>query len=197
MSQYPAQKTEQPSSDFSQPLEPRRNFFVQFLAVVIGGAVGLVPAVVGLATFLNPLRKSVKEKQRPIGSDEAGFYQVAPLSALTQTPQALKIIADRKDAWNTFPREAIGAIYLQLLGKDEVRAFNAACPHAGCFVDFRPKIAAYHCPCHNSSFAEDGKRDPESPSARNLDALETRIVDGFVWVKFQNFKTGDKEKKAV
>jgi Rieske Fe-S protein len=197
MSQSPAPNPEHQSTDFSQPLEPRRNFFVQFLAVVIGGVVGLVPVIVGVATFLNPLRKTVKEKQRATGSDDQGFYKVVPLTALTQTPQALKIIADRKDAWNTFPKEAIGAIYLQRVGEKEVRAFNAVCPHAGCIVDYRPKSSQYQCPCHDSSFAEDGTRDPKSPSARDLDKLETRVVDGIVCVKFQNFKAGDKEMKPV
>jgi Rieske Fe-S protein len=185
------------ASDFSQPEEPRRNFFVQFLAVVIGAVVGVVPAAAGLATFLNPLRKSVRQKQVPEGSDEHGFYKVAPESSLSEIPQTHKIIADRKDAWNTFPKEPIGAIYLQRVGEGEIRAFNAACPHAGCFVNYRPKNSEYHCPCHNSSFAEDGTRDPKSPSARDLDKLETKVIEGIVCVKFQNFKAGDKEMKPV
>src|SRR5262245_23110590 len=95
---------------FNAPAEPRRGFVVQFFAVVVGGLVGVVPAVAGLATFLNPLRKSVRAKQAPSGSDPEGYYQVTALDSLGDTPQAFKIIADRKDAWNTFPKDAIGAI---------------------------------------------------------------------------------------
>ena len=58
----------------------------------------------------------------------------------------------------------------------------------------RPAKKAYHCPCHNSSFTADGTRAPDSPSARNLDSLEVKIIDGVVWVKYQDFKTGEKEK---
>src|SRR5262245_4091972 len=198
MSQPSASESGSSAPDFlAVPPEPRRGFVKQFLAVVVGGLVGLVPAAVGLATFLNPLRKSVRASQQPDGADADGYYKVAPLSALSNTPQPLQIIANRKDAWNTYPKEAIGAVYLQRVGQDEVRAFNAACPHAGCFVDWQSGKKAYHCPCHNSSFAADGKRDPQSPSARNLDDLATKIEDGVVYVKFQNFKAGDKEKKAV
>ena len=178
------------------PPEPRRGFVKQFLAVVVGGLVGLVPLAVGLVTFLNPLRKSVREKQQPTGADADGYYKVASFGALSETPQPVQIIANRKDAWNTYPKEAIGAIYLQRVGQ-EVRAFNAQCPHAGCFVDWQSGKKAYHCPCHNSSFAADGKRDPKSPSARDLDDLATKIKDGFVYVKFEKFKAGDKEKKVV
>src|SRR5438309_3578166 len=176
MSQQPASDPRQPVPDFlALPPEPRRGFVKQFLAVVIGGLVGLVPAAVGLATFLNPLRNSVKAKQRPSGSDAQGFYTVATLDSLSDVPQAFKIIADRKDAWNTFPKDAIGAVYLQRVGKNEVRAFNVSCPHAGCSVDWRPAEKAYHCPCHNSSFEADGTRSATSPSARDLDALEVKI----------------------
>ena len=187
----------QPAPDFSIPPAPRRSFLTQFLAAAVGALVGIVPAIVGLATFLNPLRKSVLQKQAPSGSDADGYYEVTALAALDATPQAFKIIADRKDAWNVFPQEAIGAVFLSLDGDNSVRAFNVTCPHAGCRVDFRGGKQAYHCPCHNSSFDVDGTRSPESPSARDLDSLKTKVVDGRVWVKYQDFKAGEKDKKPV
>ena len=182
-----------PAPDYLTPPEPRRNFFAQLAAVLVGGLAGLVPMAAGLATFLNPLRKSVKAKLQPSGSTN-GFYKVASLDSLSETPQAFKIIADRKDAWNTFPKDAIGTVYLTRTSGDEIRAFNVTCPHAGCAVDWRATKQTYHCPCHNSSFQHDGTRDPNSPSARDLDSLEVKILDGAVWVKYQDFKTGEKEK---
>jgi Rieske Fe-S protein len=186
-----------PGPDVFSPGEPRRGFVAQMTAIVIGGLVGIVPAAVGLATFLNPLRKSVKEKQRPVGSDAEGYYRVTTLESVSVVPQAYKIIADRKDAWNTFPKDAIGAVYLSLAGAGKVRAFNVTCPHAGCGVDWKAGKRAYLCPCHNSSFDADGVRDPKSPSARDLDSLDVKIVDRVVWVKYQDLKTGVKEKKPV
>lgn len=190
--------SQEPAPDFFTPPQERRNFVKELAAVIIGVLVGIVPAAVGLLTFFNPLRKSVQARQRPSGSDAEGYFRVAPLETLGETPQAFKIIADRRDAWNVFRQEAIGAVYLSRLGTKDVRAFNVSCPHAGCAVDWRPAKHAYHCPCHNSSFAEDGTRAPKSPSARDLDSLSVKIADdGMVWVKFQNFKAGDKEKKPV
>src|SRR5205085_11849125 len=97
MSQQPVSSAPQSAPDFSNPSAPRRGFMKQFLAGAVGALVGIVPVAVGLATFLNPLRKSVQEKQRPAGSDEEGYYDVTALAALNATPQAFKIIADRKD----------------------------------------------------------------------------------------------------
>jgi Rieske Fe-S protein len=193
MTQPSASDLVPPPPDYLTPPEPRRNFFTQLAAVVVGGVAGLVPLAVGLATFINPLRKSVKEKLEPSGSDQ-GFYKVTTLDSLTATPQAFKIIADRKDAWNAFPKDAIGSVYLSRLEGDKVLAFNVTCPHAGCAVDWRSAKKAYHCPCHNSAFAADGSRAPESPSARDLDSLDVEIRDGAVWVKYQDFKTGEKKK---
>ena len=197
MLQPPAPYLGRPGPDVFSPIEPRRGFVTQLTAIVIGGLVAVVPAAVGLATFLNPLRKSVKEKQRPTGSDVEGYYQVTTFESLSAIPQSYKIIADRKDAWNTFPKDAIGAVFLSRSAAGEVRAFNVTCPHLGCAVDYKAAKQAYHCPCHNSSFAADGVRDPKSPSARDLDSLLVKVVNGAVWVKYQDFKTGDKEKKPA
>jgi Rieske Fe-S protein len=198
MSQQPFSNAAPSALDASIPPAPRRGFIKQFAAGAVGVLVGIIPAAVGLATFLNPLRKSVQEKQRPEGCDKDGFYNVTPLAALSVTPQAFKIIADRKDAWNLFPKEAIGAVFLSLDGENRVRAFNVSCPHAGCAVDYRGGKKAFHCPCHNSEFTVEGERSPASPSARDLDSLETKVADdGRVWVKYQDFKAGDKEKKPV
>jgi len=194
MSQPPAPDSGRPGPDVFSHVEPRRGFVAQLTAIVIGGLVGIVPAAVGLATFFNPLRKSSKEQQAPSGSDPEGYYRVTTFDSLSDVPQAYKIIADRKDAWNTFPKDAIGAVFLSRVGQDEVRAFNVTCPHAGCAVDYKPAKHAYHCPCHNSSFAPDGERDPHSPSARDLDSLLVKVIKGVVWVKYQDFVTGKKEK---
>ena len=79
-----------------------------------------------------------------------------------------------------------------------VTALHAACPHAGCFVDYRGDHKDFFCPCHNSAFSHDGAIINPSPSARGLDTLDVAIHDdGGVWVKFQDFKAGVKQKLPV
>jgi rieske iron-sulfur protein len=67
---------------------------------------------------------------------------------------------------------------------DEIVAFTAICPHAGCVVsDWVAQTSHLHCPCHGSEY------DPAKngivvagPSPLPLPSLPVQIVDGLVTV---------------
>jgi menaquinol-cytochrome c reductase iron-sulfur subunit len=174
------------------PSPDRRDFLTKAAAVAIGGAITVVAPVAGVCVFLDPLRRK---------SEAGGAVLVAALNSLPENgePRKFPVLATRVDAWNRTPNVPVGAVYLQRMKDGTVRALNVVCPHAGCFVDFRPKQSCFHCPCHDSSFSLDGKiLDPKSPSPRPLDALEVEIRNGTeVWVKFQNYRAGVHEKIPV
>ena len=185
-----------PVEEFLKTEEPRRDFFTQVAALATGAFLGIVPLFAGLAVFLDPLRKRTRRSEG--GADEQGFLKVAPLDGLLQggAPRRYEVIDDRTDAWNLFPREAVGAVYLVRPVDGPVRAFNVKCPHAGCSVDYKPESACYQCPCHDSSFkSADGTiANPNSPSPRGLDELEVVERDGLVWVKYEEFQPGTSHK---
>lgn len=171
--------------------EPRRDFFKKASSIVIGGAITAIPMAVGVRVMMDPLRHKAAGGQR---------VKVTTLESLPKdgTPRKFAILASRVDAWNQFPDAPVGAIYLRRTGENSVEALNVVCPHAGCFVDFRAEKQGFYCPCHNSLFAMDGKiADAKSPSPRGLDLLKTEIQGNDVWVEFQNFHTGMKEKVPV
>jgi menaquinol-cytochrome c reductase iron-sulfur subunit len=168
----------------------RRNFLIKLAATVIGGIAAVFPFAVGLFTFGDPLR-------RRAAAEGDGYIRVASLDALPDdgVPRQFAVIADRTDAWNRFPDEPIGAIYLRRKrGGKEIDAFNAICPHAGCFVAYAGERNVFQCPCHNSAFQLDGEIIQPSPSPRAMDKLECKIdkVDGReeILVKFQDFLPG-------
>src|SRR5262249_50095213 len=127
--------------------------------------------------------------------------KVTTLDALPAdgVPRKFPVIAAKSDAWSKFPDAPIGAVYLRRTKDDKVEALNAVCPHAGCFVDFSAERGIFRCPCHDSSFALDGKiAGAKSPSPRALDALDVKVdTDGAVWVTFQNFIAGRADKVPV
>jgi menaquinol-cytochrome c reductase iron-sulfur subunit len=168
----------------------RRGFLKKLAANVIGAVITLIPLAAGLAVWFDPVRRKAKSGGQ--------LVRVANLSALPDDgmPRKFAIIASRVDVWNRSPETAIGAVYLRREKEGKPRAFNVVCPHAGCFVDYNAGRGAYFCPCHNSTFALDGKiNDPKSPAPRGLDELEVEIRDGSeVWVKFQNYRAGISQK---
>lgn len=173
------------------PAPDRRNFLAKAGAVIIGGAVALVAPLAGLFVFLDPLRRK---------SAQSDAVRVTSLDALPENgdPRQFAIERTQVDVWNTTPNVRVGAVYLQRVGPNEVRALNAKCPHAGCFVNLKGG-ANFHCPCHDSTFSMDGRiLNPSSPSPRPLDQLAVEVrADGGVWVRFQNYRSGVTQKIPV
>lgn len=180
------------SSDSSsqQPESPgRRDFLTRAGAVAVSGVVVAVPVGAGITVFLDPLTRK---------AHSGTTVRVTQLQNLPDdgTPKKFPIIAERTDAWNKFPSTPIGAIYLRRLG-DEVIAFNTSCPHAGCFVDYKPDENQFSCPCHNSKFELDGSLK-SGVSPRPMDELEVSVKEGGeVWVTFRNFKAGHAHKEPI
>ena len=174
--------------------EPRRGFLTHVFAAGIGLLVGTVPALAGLAFFLDPILRKKK------GGGGDGFLRMpVALEALeiNGEPQLVKIIMDKVDAWNTYFNQPVGTVYLRRTDTDKVVAFNSICPHLGCTVDYKPAEKHYFCPCHTSTFGVDGVMQNDIPP-RDLDALEVQIRNKTeVWVKFQNFRAKTPEKIPV
>jgi menaquinol-cytochrome c reductase iron-sulfur subunit len=190
----PKQKTVVAAPKPAPPtVPPRRGFFGKALAVGIGTLVGVVPLASGLAVFLDPLRR------------RSGLHEpirVATLDALPDDgmPRLFPVIADRDDAWTRYTNEPVGAVYLRRLpGTETVQAFNATCPHAGCFVAFKPERKQFQCPCHTSAFEPDGQRVMPCVAPRGLDELKCEIVihekERDVLVYYVNYYSGIAEKK--
>ena len=153
----------------------------------------MVPVAVGVLAALNPLRQK---------SQGGEFIRLASLDLLPDdgTPRKVAVIADRVDAWNRYPAEPVGAVFLRRTGGDVV-AMQVICPHAGCSINFEGSGASgkFFCPCHAASFDTAGKRmDQTSPSPRDMDTLDVEIRNkSEVWVKFQTFGVGTSAKVAL
>ncbi|MDR3234044.1 MAG: Rieske (2Fe-2S) protein [Planctomycetaceae bacterium] len=174
-----------------QDAEQRRGF----LKTAVGCGIGM--CAVGA-----PVCAAVRLVTAPVFAESAAgkFYTVAALDTLSDKPQKFFITDDKEDAWMKMPNQKIGSLFLRRSG-DEVQAFHSLCPHAGCMIQCgvkkRPQTDSeellFYCPCHAAHFGLDGKRlDGVSP--RDMDTLETKVENGKVSVKFQNFTFGTAKK---
>ncbi|REK30261.1 MAG: hypothetical protein DWQ42_02510 [Planctomycetota bacterium] len=176
----------------------RRNFFAGLVTIILGAIAGLVPIGAGLAVLFDPLRRRNQDGRNQSGGD---FVRITTLKMVNADglPQRFPVIKDRVDHFSRFPEMPVGMVYLRQTGPDEVVAFQADCPHLGCKVDFLPQREQFSCPCHASYFELDGTRIGASPSPRSLDTLDVEIRTGDageaeVWVRFEEFKTGEATK---
>jgi menaquinol-cytochrome c reductase iron-sulfur subunit len=110
-------------------------------------------------------------------------------------PRKVKIVSDVRDAWKLEKDADLGAVWLIRNG-DAVRALSVVCPHLGCSVGATDDKKGFACPCHDSSFSIDGKRQG-GPSPRDMDSLATRITDGVVEIDFRRFRQGTPERIEV
>ena len=163
-------------------------------------AVGIGACAIGA-----PVCAAVQLITAPIFAESAvgKFYPLpVPLDSLTETPQRFAITDDKQDAWTTLINQTIGTLYVSKIN-GEIYALHSLCPHAGCMVQVigehpvtGDKENIFSCPCHTAYFTMEGTRIGSNASPRDLDRLETKIEDGRVYVKFENFTFGIADKRA-
>ncbi len=175
--------------------DSRRGFLAKAGAVALWVGALLAPLGAGIAAFFYPARMK--------GRSSDDFLRLTSLDMIPEdgTPKLVPVVADRTDAWNYYPNEPVGAVFLRRTGDGEVVAFQSVCPHAGCKIGYvegsgeEEAQAKFFCPCHKASFDLGGVRtDAVSESPRDMDTLEVKVEDGEVLVRFQNFRTGTTEK---
>jgi Rieske Fe-S protein len=195
----------QESSCPAPPREDRR-LVVKIMAGAVGALAGLVPAVAGLITFVDPAtrrERKFSDPKKPAGhKTDDGFIRAVALADVPTdgTPLRVALRDDVTNKWTFAPNEPIGEVLLRRESPQaEVTALTTVCPHAGCAVSLTKDADGkpiFKCPCHNSAFEIDGRRKPPTPSPRDMDSVETRVENGVVYVKYENYFTGREDKKA-
>jgi len=64
--------------------------------------------------------------------------------------------------------------------------FSPICPHLGCRYDYKPDRGLFACPCHGSTYDNDGKH-LAGPATRGLDPLPLREQSGkaeITWIRY-------------
>src|SRR6185437_4429810 len=86
--------------------DSRRDFAKKFFAGLISALLSVPPLFAGLMVLFDPLRRK---------SSDSGAVHVTSLDGLPadDIPRKFPIVATRIDAWNTFTRVPVGAVYLR------------------------------------------------------------------------------------
>jgi menaquinol-cytochrome c reductase iron-sulfur subunit len=148
-----------------EPSPPRRLFFLS----VIYGLWGLIAAALALPAsiyLLLPPRLRKREE----------WTEAADLAKLpSRTPAEVVFRHNRVDGWKvTSERTTAWAIKIS---DSEVIALAPQCTHLGCAYHWDEGKRQFLCPCHTSTFSQEGKV-LSGPAPRPLDRYEVRIENG-------------------
>ena len=182
----------------------RRSFLTIAIALGAGAVSVLTPLVAGMLFLGGPLRRRAHSGSPDAGPPDAGSagegfirLDATPASLPADgTPLQVRVRADRIDAWNHLPTQSVGTVWARLDEGGKVVVFSSICPHLGCCVEYRGAQRDFSCPCHNSAFALDGTRRNAIPP-RDLDTLESKVVEDAIWVRYQKFRGGIAEKTPI
>lgn len=150
-------------SDASSPQQPQEPPKVddgrrKFCRLAIGGMTAISVGTVGypVATFLK-LPKSMKpEEQLEVALDE---------------------LADNEAFWG----ERMGQQIVIIKVDGEPLAFNGACPHLGCVVQWDGASRLFKCPCHGADFNDRGV-PVAGPVNQPLEEVKFEVEDGVLKV---------------
>ena len=179
---------------------PRRGFMAQLAAFLVGLIVTAIPAAIAAVFVANPLYR--RRSSTPSGdtAEQEGFIRLAigPDAVPGDgTPVSVTVVTDTSDAWNYHPAQSVGTIWLRRDERSKLIAFSSICPHLGCRVLLREQGGQhFFCPCHDSQFTLNGEPTNRIPP-RAMDQLETKLIDGRVWVRYLEFRGGIQEKIPV
>lgn len=166
-----------------------RRSFLSMLSGLGAAAIGLLLAIPGVSYIADPLR-------RIGGSKKGRWVSIGGLDGMPKgRPLQLPVIGDQDDAWTRSKAVRLGTIWVRREG-DQVKAWNAECPHLGCKVGYDKGRDQFQCPCHDSAFSQAGER-LGGPAPRSLDPLETRVQDGAVEVRFVRFRAQTPEREEI
>ena len=150
------------------------------VSVLFGAMAAFMAAMLGIPVvrliFYPLMTKSTETGWTAVGTAAEARNAKAPLRRTLEL--------EVRDAWQETLSKQV--VYISESGGD-LKVLSAACPHLGCSVSWNEQESQFVCPCHGGRFASDGQYR-SGPPPRSLDALDTKIVDGKVMVRYQQFR---------
>lgn len=149
----------------------QRRDAMKALTWAIGGIIGAIYAIPGIAYLIGPaLRRIAEESWIPLGSTS---------KVELGTPTLFKATIERQTGWITDQEEL--SVYVQTENGRDFIAMSNICTHLGCRVRWVGDEQIFFCPCHNGVFGPDGEV-LDGPPPAPLDRYEVRVEEGQIYI---------------
>ncbi len=154
-----------------------RRDFIKFTTGIVGGLIGAVIGLPGIAYLLGPaLQKSDQSAWVDLGKLQDYPIGVPGLYQFTRT---------QVNGWERTGM-SYGVFVVRQSGTT-ARVFSNICTHLGCHVNWHPELQHYVSPCHDGHFDMLGK-NISGPPPRPLDEYRTRVEAGELYIELPPFK---------
>ena len=162
-----------------------RRGFLKLGTSLLGSFVAFVLAIPLIGTIVNHAFRKKSLHWSKVGS-------IGALSV--NQPESMPFPYRTQDA---YIRETVThSVWVIKHSASEVTVFSPICPHLGCYYEWHPERKEFICPCHGSIYSIDGKV-LGGPAPRSLDTLPHKLEGGELFVQWDVFKVGIREKVEV
>jgi Rieske Fe-S protein len=164
------------------PAPERRSFLGLISGLIVAGISTVLGVTIGRYS-ISPAFST---------SNEQGWTDLGSLDEFAEGNLVKKNVVVSQDAgWGKFQSQR--SVWVVRKG-ETVKVFSGVCPHLGCSVNTRAD--KFICACHGSEWDVEGAT-LIGPSPRGLDALEFRVEENKLKVKYQDFRQGINTKEVL
>jgi len=164
----------------------RRTFF-KWAAAFGAFFSALLAGVPAARAFLSPaFRKKPEDEWVRLGEVDALDVGV---------PVKIDFVSTAKDAW--VETRVLRNVWAYTADGEHFTVYSGRCTHLGCSYGYDPKEKTFRCPCHNGVFDVKSGAVLGGPPPRPLDTLETKVENGTLLARYEDFRLGVPQKAAV
>jgi len=157
----------------------------KFLGYAITGMTGAIALGYAIPLVNYLVKPALKKTEEP-------WAEICSLGNLpVNEPVSIRFNANIKIAWQEERVEH--DVWVIKRPGGAVTVFSPVCPHLGCGYRWDEASMHFECPCHGSVFDIDGKV-LAGPAPRPLDTLPARVENDKLFVKYEKFRLGIREK---
>ncbi len=168
----------QPTEDNNE----RRSFLGVLSGLIAAGISAVLGVNIGRFAVSPALSAGVAENWAELG----------PVAEIEEgKPVKRNIVVSQDAGWGKFQSQK--AVWVIRKG-EKITVFTAVCPHLGCTVNAKSDV--FICACHDSKWDVAGNTQG-GPTPRGLDALEHKVENDVLKIRYQDFKQGIPQKEVL
>ena len=172
--------TAEPVCDRATTVVSRRGF-TAILATAFGAFIAAAVGLPGIAYIASPLARR----------NSASWISLGPVASFSSgEPKSIAVSVTNQDGWRQISTSR--TVWVVPSATDQLVVFNGRCTHLGCAYSWQTSGAhanTFFCPCHEGVYDASGAVQA-GPPPRQLDRLETAVVDGELFVLYRDFRLG-------